>query len=244
MRRRVGRELEPAGGRRGRRAVLDAEDELAVAAAEIEVAIAPSVQVPRAAQRLAVRAAGPGVFAQVVDEDESESELVRALERAQLAEDRGHLARRVFVDPVQAHKRIEQEGPRAVAVEGGTQAGAIARGIETEGRRDDEAEVEIAEAEAAGGGDRREARAQVGGGVLGAVEEDGAGLRPGEATERRGAGRDRDRDVEGEPGLPDLGGAADHADAVGTPEARTAVIREQCVTAVSEGDGDARSRPG
>src|SRR5213595_29328 len=53
--------------------------------------------------------------------------------------------------------------------------GAIARGIETEGRRDDEAEVEIAEAEAAGGGDRR------------------------------GAGRDRDRDVEGEPGLPDLG---------------------------------------
>jgi len=91
MRRRVGRELEPAGGRRGRRAVLDAEDELAVAAAEIEVAIAPSVQVPRAAQRLAARAAGPGVFAQVVDEDESESELVRALERAQLAEDRGHL---------------------------------------------------------------------------------------------------------------------------------------------------------
>ena len=122
--------------------------------------------------------------------------------------------------------------------------GAIARGIETEGRRDDEAEVEIAEAEAAGGGDRREARAQVGGGVLGAVEEDGVGLRRGEATERRGAGRDRDRDVEGEPGLPDLGGAADHADAVGTPEARTAVIREQCVTAVSEGDGDARSRPG
>src|SRR6266568_4827466 len=107
MRRRVGRELEPAGGRRGRRAVLDAEDELAVAAAEIEVAIAPSVQVPRAAQRLAAR-----------------------------AEDRGHLARRVFVDPVQAHERIEQEGPRAVAVEGGTQAGAIARGIETEGRRD------------------------------------------------------------------------------------------------------------
>src|SRR5438552_5800599 len=49
MRRRVGRELEPAGERHGRRAVLDAEDELAVAAAEIEVAIAPSVQVPRAA---------------------------------------------------------------------------------------------------------------------------------------------------------------------------------------------------
>ena len=80
MRRRVGREIEPAGERHGRRAVLDAEDELAVAAAEIEVAIAPSVQVPRAAQRLAVRAASPGVFAQVVEEDESE--LVRALERA------------------------------------------------------------------------------------------------------------------------------------------------------------------
>jgi len=64
--------------------------------------------------------------------------------------------------------------------------GAIARGIETEGRRDDEAEVEIAEAEAAGGGDRREARAQVGGGVLGAVEEDGAGLRHGEATRAPG----------------------------------------------------------
>src|SRR5438552_9610788 len=151
MRRRVGRELEPAGERHGRRAVLDAEDELAVAAAEIEVAIAPSVQVPRAAQRLAVRAAGPGVFAQVVDEDESE--LVRALERAQLAEDRGHLARRVFVDPVQAHQRIDREGPRAVAVEGGTQAGAIARGVEAAGRRAGEAEGEVAEAEARGGGD-------------------------------------------------------------------------------------------
>src|SRR5207247_4594644 len=198
------------------------------------------------------RAGDPSPFSRAVFEapernvgiGKDESELVRALERAQLAEERGHLARRVFVDPVQAHERIDQEGPRAVAVEGGTQAGAIARGIETEGRRDDEAEVEIAGAEAAGGGARREARARVGGGVVGAVEEDGAGLRHGEATERRGAGRDRDRDVEGEPGLPDLGGAADHADAVGTPEARTAVIREQCVTAVSEGDGDARRRPG
>ena len=41
MRRRVGRELEQAWWRRRRRAVLDAEDELAVAAAEIEVAIPP-----------------------------------------------------------------------------------------------------------------------------------------------------------------------------------------------------------
>src|SRR5216117_3328839 len=65
------------------------------------------------------RAGDPSPFSRAVFEapernvgiGKDESELVRALERAQLAQDRGHLARRVFVDPVQAHERIDQERP-------------------------------------------------------------------------------------------------------------------------------------
>ena len=52
--------------------------------------------------------------------DEDEGELIRTLQRPELAEERGHLTGRVLVDPVQAHERIEQEEPRAIAVEGGS----------------------------------------------------------------------------------------------------------------------------
>ena len=199
MRRRVGRELEPAGERHGRRAVLDAEDELAVAAAEIEVAIAPSVQVPRAASAWPSAPRAPAYLRRWWTRTRA-SWYARWSARA--ARRGPRTSRPPSFRRSGAGAQADRSGGAAGGSGRGSQAGAIARGIETEGRRDDEAEVEIAEAEAAGGGDRREARAQVGGGVLGAVEEDGAGLRHGEATERRGAGRDRDRDVEGEPGLP------------------------------------------
>lgn len=179
--------------------------------------ITPGVQVPRAAQRLAVRAAGAGVFAQMVDEDEREA--VLALERAELAEERGDFPGRVLIDPMQAHKRVEQEEARVIAVEGGAQPGAIARGIEAEGRCDDQAEVEVAEPEAACGRDGGEARAQVGGRLLGAVEEHRPRLRHGEVAEGRGAARDRDGEIEGEPGLAALRGTPDHADALRAPEA-------------------------
>lgn len=85
--------------------MLDAQAQPAVASAQVEVAVTPGVEVARAAQRLAILAGA--VFAQMMDEHESEP--MGALQGAQLAEQRAHLAGAVLVDAVQAHQRIEQE---------------------------------------------------------------------------------------------------------------------------------------
>jgi hypothetical protein len=82
VRDRVVTQGEPQGIGRGDGAVLDREREVVVAASQVEIGIAPGVQISGAAERLTAESGG-GVLAQVVDEDDGE--VVSALEIAQLA---------------------------------------------------------------------------------------------------------------------------------------------------------------
>ena len=95
---------------------------------------------------------------------------------------------------------------------------AVAFGVQAQGGSGDDEEVEDAERRAGGGGDAVEALADDGEGVLGGVEEHAATLLDGEAAQTRGAGGDRDGDVEGEERLPALGLPAQDADGALGPQ--------------------------
>ena len=86
-------------------ATLDGQEGLAVAAAEVEVRIAPCVQLRASAQRLA--RPGGAALAGVVDEQDGGFEA--ALDVAQEAEDGGDVGDRFLVDAVQADQGVEDQ---------------------------------------------------------------------------------------------------------------------------------------
>jgi Ethanolamine utilization protein EutJ (predicted chaperonin) len=65
------------------------------------------VEVAGAAQPLSRLRAGGTILARVVDHDHGH--VVCALQRAQVGQDGGYVARVILVDAVQAHERIEQQ---------------------------------------------------------------------------------------------------------------------------------------
>ena len=92
--------------------MFDGQAERVAAAAQVEVGVAPGVELGGAAQGLA----GPGVrgaLAGVVHEEHGGVEV--ALEVAQVGEHRGDLGRGVLVDAVQADEGIEHEQRRPEA---------------------------------------------------------------------------------------------------------------------------------
>jgi hypothetical protein len=133
----------------------------------------------------------------MMDEDDGERAL--PLERAKLAEQDAHLARRVLVDPVKPDERIKHEEARPMLVERPPEPSKAALGVETEARHDDEAPVDRGERYVARRADGVETFAEADGGVLGAVQEDGAGRDDRKAPDRIGAARDTDGALEGEP---------------------------------------------
>jgi len=90
--------------------VLDGEHERVARAAQVQIGVAPRVQVSRAAQPLTGLRAGGAVLSCVMGHDDCE--VVLALQCAQVREQRGDVASIVLVDAVQAHEWIEQEQPR------------------------------------------------------------------------------------------------------------------------------------
>ena len=93
--------------------------------------------------------------------------------------------------------------------EGGGETRPIVFRVEPQAGAEDQAELESDEPDAARGGDGLDAGAQMGGVILGAVEQHRAAVADREATECRSAARDTDGEVEREPGLAALGSATD-----------------------------------
>jgi hypothetical protein len=160
---------------------------------------------------------GGGGLPDVVYEADGEVEL--ALEAAEEAEEVADVCGGVLVSAVEADEGVEDEESGPYAVEGDAQAALVVEGVEAEADLGDEAEGEPVEVGASGGGDVADALSDVGGAVLGGEEKDGAGLLDAEAAEAGPARCDGDGEVEGEPGLARLGGAAHDADGVVGPEA-------------------------
>ena len=95
-------------------------DELVIRrAAHVEVGVAPSVEFARAAQRLA-GADATGAFAGVVDD--ANGDVKAALQIAQMREQRGDVARDVFVDPAEADEGVEDEELGLEGLDGGAEA--------------------------------------------------------------------------------------------------------------------------
>ena len=87
--------------------MLDGQDDAIVAvAAEIEIGIAPGVELRGAAQGLS-GASGRRTFSGMVDEHDGDG--VTALQIAQIGEQRSDLATDILIDAMQAYERIEDE---------------------------------------------------------------------------------------------------------------------------------------
>src|SRR5689334_4061589 len=198
-------------------AVLDRESEGISFAAEIEVAVAPGVELGSTAQRLAGTNVA-GTLLGMVDDEHGKG--VAALQLAQIGKQRGDLAAGVLVDAVQAHEGIEDQKARLQSGNGLLQSEAISDKIEAQGRGGDDLDIEVAQVDAGGGGDAFEPPAHDRMGILCGIEEDAAGVGDRKASQARDAACHGDGQIERQEGLAALGLAADDADGVLRPQLR------------------------
>lgn len=151
----------------------------------------------------------------VNDED---GDVVLALHFAEEREESGDFTGTIFIDAVEADERIEEEHAGAMCAEGAIDAGAIAVEIESEYGSSDDVERNAGEVEAALQAEAGEAKLDVGGSVLGEVDEGGPRVVDGEAAEAGGVGGNGEGEVECEPALAAFRRAADDADTGASPE--------------------------
>jgi hypothetical protein len=138
-------EMEPVGTGCG--AVLDCEVQALAVATQIEIGIAPSVQLGGSPERLTT-ALMRGTLTGMMHE--SDGGMVVALQRAQIGEQRCNLAGEVLIDGVQAHERVEDQQRRTQLRNSGAQRLAVFGAIEPEGWHGDDVDVEGLEVDAGG----------------------------------------------------------------------------------------------
>ena len=170
----------------GRGAMLDGHDDLVVAPAQVQVAVAPGVEFRRTAKRLA--GSGGSALAGVVDEHHGGREA--ALQIAQEPEDGGDVGDGILVDAMQAHQGVEDEQAWPDALDGLVQALAVVAVVEAQDGDIDDGDVEGVEVGAGGAGDALQASAHDVPGVLGGEHQDRSALVGFEASQARDAGGD------------------------------------------------------
>jgi len=119
---------------------------------------------------------------------------------------------------MKSDQRIQQQECRTDPSHGVVESELVALGIEAHPVSGDGVQVEASQIQAAVAAQVRDPVADAGQSILGEIDQGGSGGLDREAPEGRGAGRDRDREIKPEPGLANLGAAADHADGGGGPE--------------------------
>ena len=184
-------------------------------AAQVEVGVAPAVEVTCAAQAL-TGAFCAGAFAHVVDEQDCQMELT--LEFAQVTEQRSDFFGGVFIAAVKPYEGVEDQQRGLECGDGLAQTLAILWQVEQEARGGDYVEGERIEGGVGGRADAFEALADGGQGVLGGKQEHRAAAPDGEVAQARGGGGDTDGDVEGQEAFAALGFAAEDADGLIGPK--------------------------
>ena len=129
-------QLDGDGGHRWRGTMLDRQREIIAVAAQVEVGIAPGVELRGAAQRLTGADAATALLGVMDDEH---GNVMLALQLAQVGEQRGDLAAGVFVDAVETYERIEDEQARLQSGDGLGEVAAVGIQIEPDGGRGDAA---------------------------------------------------------------------------------------------------------
>src|SRR5262249_57674816 len=109
-------------------------------AAEVEIRVAPGVELGGPAQSLAA-ADSTGAFLGMVDDDDGE--IVSPLQFTQPSEERRNLARGVFVDAMQTHEGIEHEHARSQPGDGLLHASPVGLEIEAPAGDGDHPELRV-----------------------------------------------------------------------------------------------------
>ena len=195
--------------------MLTRKDEILTLAAQIEVAIAPGVELSGAAPRMAC-AAATATRLSVVDDEHSEA--MASLQLAQVAEQRADFAAGILVDAVKPHEGIEDEQAWLEVGDGIGEVAPIGLEIEPERGGGDDLDIDIREVDAGGGRDALEPPAHSGRGVLGGIEEDTAGVGHDIAAETGNTRSNGDGQLERQERLAALGLAADDADRFMRPQ--------------------------
>jgi hypothetical protein len=213
---RVFGEFERQGRNRRRGPVLDRQGEGIVGLfAQIEIGIAPGVELGRAAQRLTGTDAA-GALLGVMNDQHGDG--VAPLQFPQIGEQRCHFTTGVLIDAMQAHKGIEDEETRPELGNGLIKAAANGLEIKPQGRFGDDLDVECGEPETAGGADSLEPPPHHVERILGGIENDAAGARDWKAAQTGSAGGDRNGEIQGEERFAALGLGADNADSLLGPQ--------------------------
>ncbi len=199
----------------GRCPVLDGEEQRFILAAQVEIGIAPRMQLGAATQRLPGACVG-GSLARMVDEEDCSREAT--LELAEVGKKRGDFSDHIFVDAMQAHEWIEDEELGSQGIDGFLQSVAVVAAIESEAGRRDDMDVEGLEGDTGGARDAGEPAADDVQGVLSSEEKHGPRLRHGKPPQACSTGGHRDRDIESEEGLAALGFTAHDADRLIGPQ--------------------------
>jgi len=189
-------EFERQSRNRRRGSVLDGQGEGIVdLLAQIEIGIAPGVELGRAAQRLAGTDAA-GALLSVMNDQHGDG--VAPLQFSQIREQRRDFATGVLIDAMQAHKGIEDEETRFELGNGLVKAAANGLEIEAHGRLGDDMDIEFGELEAAGRTDPFEPSPHHIEGILGGIQKDTAGARDRKAAQAWCASGDRDGEIQRE----------------------------------------------
>jgi hypothetical protein len=196
-------------------AVFDGEDELLAETAQGEGRIDPGKEVTGPAQALASGGVAT-VFACMVDD--RDSEVVGALQLAQISKDGSYVTGLVLVDAMEPYEGVKEEQTRRFATHGLVKAALVVRKVEAYAGRGDDADGKHSETETAVATDAGEPLFDHGRRIFGHVNQDAAGLYDVECIETGGAAGDGDRHIEAEPAFAALGRAANDADTGASPE--------------------------
>lgn len=113
---------------------------------------------------------------------------------------------------------IQNQEPGLEGLEGGIQSVPVTLEVEAEGGCGDDVEIEAGEGEAPVLAELGDAVAELGQGVLGEIDHGGPRGVDLEATEAGGAGGDRDREIQSQPGFTRFCGPSNDADGAGAPQ--------------------------
>jgi hypothetical protein len=205
---------ESESGSRGGEAVLPSEEQEVASSMQVEIGIAPGVEVGATSERLSWVVGS--IFACMVDECDGNSK--GAGELAESGENGGDLSGVVFVGALESHVGVEDEKPGLVLLKGKAEPMEIFGSVESESRFEDKPHIEGVEVGLACLGELLEPFPDLFGRILGGVDEDDSRPWDVESSETGLPGGDGDGELQSEPGFSAFGLSADDAHCPFAPE--------------------------
>ncbi len=194
--------------------MFDAQDEVILVIAQIQVGVAPGVQVGAAAQCLSGALVGSG-FAGVMDE--SDCGMKAPLQVSQRMQDGGDFCADVFIDAVQSGQRVQDQQSRLDALHGLEQQLLMMIKVEAQLLGIEDIDVEALEVGGAGLCDAVESVGDDVPGIFRGEQQHGSGMVHREALQARFCGGDGDCQMQCEKRLAAFRLAADDADGLLLP---------------------------